>query len=67
MNAIMSGSGPTVFGLFADRARAEKAKKFLARALRRSVPDKVLSGQVRLNRRKSGYTSSITSWRESIV
>lgn len=30
MNAIMSGSGPTVFGLFADRARAEKAKKFLA-------------------------------------
>lgn len=34
MNAIMSGSGPTVFGLFADRARAEKAKKFLAAALR---------------------------------
>lgn len=30
MNAIMSGSGPTVFGLFADRERAEKAKKFLA-------------------------------------
>lgn len=30
MNAIMSGSGPTVFGLFADRERAEKARKFLA-------------------------------------
>lgn len=29
LNALMSGSGPTVFGLFADRRVAERAKKAL--------------------------------------
>lgn len=29
MNAIMSGSGPTVFGIFDDREKAEEARTFL--------------------------------------
>lgn len=34
--ALMSGSGPTVFGLFADRARAETALRFFQRTFDRS-------------------------------
>ena len=29
INAIMSGSGPTVFGIFEDREKAENAKKYI--------------------------------------
>lgn len=32
INALMSGSGPTVFGVFASRERAEKAKEELAKS-----------------------------------
>ena len=38
MNAIMSGSGPTVFGLFGDKEAAEAARKELrAKELARQI------------------------------
>lgn len=29
LNAMMSGSGPTVFGIYEDREKAEKAKRII--------------------------------------